>query len=275
MADNVDWGQAESSLKQKAGQYYDPTMLDDLKRNSSYGAGEGSSNVDDWIGRISNKAQLRGSNESNSTYQANGNGGVTVGPTGKVNDPMHTQGNGSGGGGGAGGGGWGGGMGAGWEQKANDLYGTLMQRATQSLNINPNDPIVKGQVNSFKAGATRDSRNYVDQMAESGGPSANLTGEKRMAAEHVSQGAGSLQSTLIQNELTQHRNEIQNALTQMGGMLSDQQRIALQQQLGLLDVNLRQQQINSGNDQWSAEFGRGVSNDANHWDTVRRNGGVG
>lgn len=272
MADNVDWGAAESSLKQKAGQYYDPTMLDDLKRNSSYGAGEGSSNVDDWIGRISNKAQLRGSNESNSTYQANGNGGVTVGPTGRVNDPMHTQSSGSGGGGG---GGWGGGMGAGWEQKANDLYSTLMGRATQSLNINPNDPIVKGQVNSFKAGATRDSRNYVDQMAESGGPSANLAGEKRMAAEKVSQGAGSLQSTLIQNELTQHRNEIQNALTQMGGMLSDQQRIALQQQLGLLDVNLRQQQINSGNDQWSAEFGRGVSNDANHWDTVRRNGGVG
>ena len=157
MADAIDWGQVEQQLKQKSGQWYDPTMLQDVQRNSSYGAGGGVSNVDDWVNRISNKAQLRGSNEANSTYQANGQGGVTVGPTGRVNDP-----NGTGGGGGSmntGGGGA--------PQYQNDLIKQMMDRqaaqdaqnrergdnlfkmyndrANQSLAIDRNDPIIRAQ----------------------------------------------------------------------------------------------------------------------------------
>ena len=66
MADSVDWGQAEDNLKQKAGQWYDPSMLDDLKRNAAAGQANNEATqatVDDWTNRIANKAQLRGSNE--------------------------------------------------------------------------------------------------------------------------------------------------------------------------------------------------------------------
>ncbi len=93
MADNQpDWGQVESQLKSKAGQWYDPSMLGDVQRNASYGAAGGSNDVDNWIDRIANKAQLRGSNESNSTYQANQTGGQTTGVTGNVNlGPYKTQ----------------------------------------------------------------------------------------------------------------------------------------------------------------------------------------
>jgi hypothetical protein len=163
--------------------------------------------------------------------------------------------------------GFGGGFGQ-WGNYANDLYHTLLDRSKQSLAVDANDPIIKAQVNSFRAGATRDMRHNVDALAEGGGPNANLGAERRMASESVAQGAGNLQSTLMGNELSARRNEIQNALTQMGGLLSDQQRLGLQQQLGLIDANLRQQQINSGNDQWSAEFGRGLANDANYWNRL-------
>ena len=58
----------------------------------------------------------------------------------------------------------------------------------------------------------------------------------------------------------------------MGGMLSDQQRVDLQQQLAMMDYALRQQGLLSENDRWAAEFGRNVTNDANYWNDRRISG---
>lgn len=279
MADSIDWGNVDQKLKSGAGQWYDSSMLGDVQRNASYGTdGEGSQgSVDDWIGRVTNKAKLRGSNEANSSYQANGQGGYTVGPTGNVNNPNNTPVNG---------GGSGGGPNTAPSAPAQDaqwtaLYDQLMQRAKQGLNIDKNDPAIRQQTDAYNADSTRQMRDYLSGVAESSSPYKNMAGETRMANEHVGQATGALQASLIGNELTQRRTEIQNALTQMGGMLTSAQQLQLQRELGLINANLQktqignnftlgQQSINSGNDQFAAQFGRSVTNDANHWDLARQ-----
>jgi hypothetical protein len=268
MADTYDWSGAESQLKQKSGQYYDPSMLEDLKRNTSYGSGDAGpsqSSVDDWTNRLANKASLRGSNEVNSTYQANGQGGTTTGPTGNVN---------YGNGGSAGGNMYGGGSGGGGDmagllrqmlqqqqdtsaankQRGDALYGQLSARAGQSLNIDRNDPIIRGQADSYAANMDRERRNYLSDTAERSGQFANLQGERRMTAEHTGQAQGQFEAQLMGRELTARRDEIQQALSGMQGQLSAEQQMNLQKQLGLLNNSIQQQAANTG--QYNAVTGR-------------------
>jgi hypothetical protein len=259
MPDAIDWGSVEGQLKQKAGQWYDPTMLADVQRNSSYGAGGGASNVDDWVSRVANKARLRGSNETNSTYEANGRGGVTVGPTGRVNDP-----NGTGDGGSVvnGGGSFDG------SQYTNDLVKQMMDRqaaqdaqnrergdnlfkmytdrANQGLAINRNDPIIRAQADAFSANQDRAARNANSDAAERGGQFANLEGVRRMNAEHAGQASGAFEANLMGQELTARRNEIAQALAGEAGLLTADQQNQLQRQLALLDQSIKQQQIGLG-----------------------------
>ncbi len=304
MAD-YDWGGAESALKEKAGQWYDPTMLQDLQRNVSYGQGENvdQGSVNDWVSRIGNKAQLRGSNEANSTYEANGRGGVTVGPTGKVNDPMGT------------GGGGGQSTTQQWNNSQNDytnqllqqmmeqqrgaadqnrqrgdaLYGQLMQRATQGTNVDKNDPVIRAQTEAFTANTDRAQRNYLADRAESLGPysSGAMRGEGRMATERAGQAAGGFQAQLMGRELTARRDEIQNALSGMQGMLSADQTRELQKQLGLLNHSIQQQGIGLGQQGLGLQakgmenqqnnfydtLGLQAENQANTWDWMRSGGG--
>jgi hypothetical protein len=76
---------AEKQLKDRLGSLYDTSILGDFTRNTSYANNTGSQQ--DWLDRIVNKNLLRGTNESNSSYTPNGQGGFTTGPTGKVNLP--------------------------------------------------------------------------------------------------------------------------------------------------------------------------------------------
>lgn len=153
------------------------------------------------------------------------------------------------GGGGASGGGFGGGGGfnpitptSGWspDPRTNDLYNMLNTEATQNPIPSPNDPVIKAQTNAYNAQATRDMRNYMNELAEKGGPNANLGAQGMQAAEKVAQGAGQFQGTLMQNELNARRQQIQDALTGMGNLLSDQQRMQLQNQLAIMDNLLGQ-----------------------------------
>lgn len=137
---------------------------------------------------------------------------------------------------------------SGWspDPRTNDLYNLLQGRAGQSLNIDPNDPIIKNQVNAYTANATRAYRNNINELAEQGGPNANLGAQERQGAEAVAQGAGGMQAQLMQSELTARRQEIQDALTQMGGMLSDEQKMQLQNQLAIMDNLLAQAGLSQG-----------------------------
>ena len=152
------------------------------------------------------------------------------------------------------------------------LINLLTSRANQSLNINPaTDSIIRPQVDAFAATQDRSRRNYLNDLAESSSPYA--TGAQQTAAtqtaEAAGQATGNLQSQLTQNELTARRTEIQNALSELGSMLTSDQQLALQQELGQLDAALRQQQINSGNDQFLATLGLNTANQNSYWDAVR------
>ena len=127
--------------------------------------------------------------------------------------------------------------------RADSLYGQLHQRATQSLNIDPNDSVIKSQVDAYAAQQERARRDYISDMAEREGPLANLRGERRMASEGLGHAVGGLRAELMGRELTARRNEIANSLAGMAGMLSGDQESSLRQQLGLLDSAIAQQQI--------------------------------
>jgi hypothetical protein len=122
--------------------------------------------------------------------------------------------------------------------RSDNLYGQLAARGQQGLNVNPNDPIIKGQVDAFNAAQQRSGRDYLGQAAESQGPLANLRGEQRMAQEKIGQNTGSFQAELMSRELGARRDEIQNALSQQGAMLSGDQQRNLQGQLAQMNQAL-------------------------------------
>lgn len=149
------------------------------------------------------------------------------------------------------------------------LYDILMKRATQSTQVDPNDPNLSPAVNAFRAEQDRAARNYISDQAEASGPLANLSGERRMANERAGQATAQMRSQLMLNELTARRQEISQALAQMGGMLSEQQRLDLQGELGRLNAGIEQQRVNNQNSQFLDQFGLNATDRANYWDAVR------
>jgi hypothetical protein len=173
------------------------------------------------------------------------------------------------------------------KERSDALYSTLNTRANQSLQVGADDPIIKGQVDAFRAEQNRAGRNYLSDVAESSGPYANLRGEQRMAAEKIGQGTSGFQAELLARELGARRDEVSQALGQEGSMLSgDQARnlqalqaslgqaigeanvglgsrnldlgfadLALRDKLGTGSLGLQQQGLNQGNDQFLRELG--------------------
>jgi hypothetical protein len=124
--------------------------------------------------------------------------------------------------------------------RADALYSTLNTRATQGLQVNANDPIIRGQVEAYGAQGERARRNYLSDLAEQSGPLANIQGERRMTAERLGQGTGAFQAELLARELGARRDEIAQALAAQGGMLSGDQNRNLQAQLAALDQATRE-----------------------------------
>jgi hypothetical protein len=132
--------------------------------------------------------------------------------------------------------------------RRDNLFNILSQRASQGLATDRRSPGIAGQADAFSAAAERARRNYISDMAEQMGPLGNIQGERRMAAERMGQSVGNFEATLIGNEVQAKRNEIAQALAQMGSMLSDEQRMALEQQLAQLDATVKTQLGNRGFD---------------------------
>jgi hypothetical protein len=128
------------------------------------------------------------------------------------------------------------------EQKAraDALYGTLSARANQGLQVNADDPVIKGQVDAFRAEGTRGRRDYLSDVAESAGPYANLRGEQRMTAEKLGQGVSGFQSELIGRELSARREEIAQALNAQGSILNADQNRTLTGQLAAMDQAIKE-----------------------------------
>src|SRR3990167_3319214 len=129
--------------------------------------------------------------------------------------------------------------------RQDSLYGQLQGRAQQSINFDANDPIIKAQVDNYRAEQERALRNVRSDAAE-GGQKLRPT-QDRMATERVAQGVASMQAELMARELSAKRAEISDALASMGSILTGDQQAGLQRELATLDNLIRQQQVNTGN----------------------------
>lgn len=163
-----------------------------------------------------------------------------------------------------------------------DLFNTLLARAHQGLDVSRTDPAVRSQADAYAANAERSRRDYLSANAEKSSPYSQgaQQGQERMTAEQVGQNTGAFESELVGREIQSRRDEIQNALTQMGGMLSQDQQVALQKELAQLNASLQQQQINNQNGQFYSQLGQqntqfnsnlgfNVDQQQAYWDALR------
>lgn len=68
------------------------------------------------------------------------------------------------------------------------------------------DPVVRAQVDAYRAEQERARRNHISDLAEqAGGNPVNLDGEKRLAAEKVGQAVGAFAADIIAKEVEARR----------------------------------------------------------------------
>jgi hypothetical protein len=194
----------------------------------------------------------------NAKGSAAGNGQLRAGWGGTGGGPSEpapvTSGNGFGNGApGVGGGAAGapGGAGAGggqYDALRQQLIQSLMDRSKQSLAVTANDPTIRAQSEPFSAAQDRLARDQIANAAESGGPVQNIEGATRMANEQAATNTGQFTSQLLSREIDSRRQEIQAALTGMQGYISDQDRMALERELGYLNDATQRFGIQTGAD---------------------------
>lgn len=180
------------------------------------------------------------------------------------------------------------------------LVDQLMGRATQSLAVDRNDPVIRAQADAYSANEERAKRNYLSDIAERSGPysTGNVRNEQRMANEGVGQRTGAMESGLMAQQLNSKRAEIAQALESERGLLSADDQLALQKELAQMDDAIRRlslqqnstqfgqnlglnyaqlaqnqdqfgRSLGTQNDQFLANFGLASTNQASYWDAVR------
>lgn len=159
------------------------------------------------------------------------------------------------------------------------LYDALLARSKQTLALGPNDPIIQPQVDAYRAEQTRARRDYLADSAERRGQFANMAGEERLTSERLGQNVGGFQAQLMGRELESRRNEILMALQQMGAQGTEEERLALNRELGLLELALQQQRQTSDTSMRQSELelalqrlGLEAEQQSSYWDWVRRGG---
>lgn len=143
------------------------------------------------------------------------------------------------------------------QAQADALYNTLMGEANQSLNITPDDPIIKGQTDAYAAQAQNQWRNTMSAIAEKGGANYNTDAESRAVGEQLAQGTAGFQAKLMANELQSRRDQINQSLSQAAGLLTAEQQAALQDELGRIDAMIGQ-----------SEFGQNLAERAYEFDST-------
>lgn len=245
--EQYDYSGIETQLKQRAqqkGLQYDPSDLEDIKRNTGYDTGGIS--VDQALANAFTKYDERAA----SGVSGGGQPAPSYATPTQAWNAQPAQNTGS-----------------------DQLMQLLMQRAQQGTAVDRNSAGVRQQVDPVVAQQERASRNYIDDIAEKSGPLANIQGERRLAAERSGQAAGAFESEVIGREMDRRAQEIQQALSLWGAMLSDQQRMALQKELAYLTdaraaagQGLQAQALNQSNDQFLRELALRESDQNNSWD---------
>ena len=161
--------------------------------------------------------------------------------------------------------------------RADALFSDLMGRAKQPINVTRNDAGIGAQADAFAASQRRAQRNYLSDTAESGGPLANMTGERRMAAERYGATTGQFEAGLIGQETDKRRADINDAFRMASGMLSGDQSAQLTQQLAANDSASRDAGLGvqydlglRGNDLGMRNLGLQDWDRQMYWDMLRR-----
>lgn len=138
------------------------------------------------------------------------------------------------------------------DPRLNGLYGTLMDRAGQSLAVDANDPTVKNQVDAASVSGQRALLRNEQAVAERAGPYATgtVSNNARMGAEALGQNLQGVTAGAIGNEISARRTEIAQALSGAFGILSQQDQDRLRQEDQSLtarsqDINQSQFGVNS------------------------------
>ena len=131
--------------------------------------------------------------------------------------------------------GGGGGVAGEWGNNANSLYNMLLGTANQSLQVNPNDPIIKNQADAYAAMNERAQRNYLGNLAEQAGPNANISAERRASAEKLGQANAAFEAQLMGQELAARRGETAQARSLLLQQLLNE--LGLSQQAYQFDQN--------------------------------------
>lgn len=151
--------------------------------------------------------------------------------------------------------------------QAAELFGMLMNRAKQGETIDGNDPNVRAQSDAYRANQERSMRDYLGDVAEKAGPDANIGAERRLAAERLGSATGGFEANLIGQRIEARRQEIQQALQGAQGLLTSEQQLELQRELGLLNNAESRYQFDSGLGQRESEFSRNLGQRAYEFDT--------
>lgn len=146
--------------------------------------------------------------------------------------------------------------------QGNALYDRLMGVATGSIaeksnpnfNIDPNDPIIKGQVDAASAQSQLAQRNYLQGVAEKAGANGNISAETRRAAEAGGQSVSAIQAKLMGDELSARRNEVQQALQLAVQQNDTQQQLRLTEQLARIQQAEQMYQFDANMGQRAYEF---------------------
>lgn len=156
------------------------------------------------------------------------------------------------------------------QQRADDLYKVLLQRATQSLDVSANDPAFRAQRDAFAAGAERARRADLADLAEASGPLANLRAEQRLGYERVGQGVGSFEANLVATELQRRRDEIASALQMQAQFLTAEQQREMTERLAEMDRAIQLQQMQISDAQFGARLGFDKTQADRTYDLMRR-----
>jgi hypothetical protein len=156
------------------------------------------------------------------------------------------------------------------QQRSDDLYNVLVQRATQSLDVNRDDPAFRGQREAFAAAQERARRAYLADVAESSGPLANLRGEQRLSYERAGQNIGGFEANLVATELQRRRDEIASALTMQAQYLTAEQQRELTERLAEMDRAIQLQQMQIADSQFGARLGFDREQADRTYDLMRR-----
>jgi hypothetical protein len=135
-----------------------------------------------------------------------------------------------------------------------------LEQATQGTQVDRNDPNFKQQLDPFVAAQDRARRQYESEQAERTsaqglGNSGAMDQERRLGMERAGQAAGAFESQLVTRELQNRREEIQTALTSLGGLVSADQEMALKRELADLDAALKREGIDAQTGLGYAELG--------------------